>query len=126
MIRSLLIASVFGFASIASAADKPEEVIGTKAPAPTLPGLDGKPVKFDSLRGKAATVVVFVSFECPVSNSYATQLNELAKATQRRASPSYSCAPVKIHRRPWPRLRRRRSSPSCRYFSTRRRSSPRG
>src|SRR5581483_11438339 len=79
MFRSLLIASVVGFASLAQAADKPDAVVGTKAPSPTLPGLDGKPVKFDTLRGKAATVVVFVSFECPVSNSYATQLNELAK-----------------------------------------------
>src|SRR5262245_3123011 len=79
MFRYLLCASVFGFASFAHAADKPDAVIGTKAPSPNLPGLDGKPVKFDTLRGKAATVVVFISFECPVSNSYATQLNELAK-----------------------------------------------
>src|SRR5438046_5460597 len=79
MFRSLFCACVFGFASIAQAADKPEAVIGTKAPSPTLPGLDGKPVKFDTLRGKAATVVAFVSFECPVSNSYATQLNELTR-----------------------------------------------
>src|SRR5437016_2473281 len=80
MSRVLPCLIAFGIASAATAADpKPESVVGTKAPSLTLPALDGTATKFDSLRGKHATVVVFVSFECPVSNSYAAELNELAK-----------------------------------------------
>jgi peroxiredoxin/mono/diheme cytochrome c family protein len=80
MYRALFSLLAFGLASTTLAADlKPETVIGTKAPSLTLPALDGTATKFDSLRGKNATVVVFVSFDCPVSNSYAAELNELAK-----------------------------------------------
>ena len=83
MIRSLIVLVTLGLASIASATNpkdsKPDSVIGTKAPAPNLTALDGKAVNFDTLRGKTATVVVFTSFECPVSNSYAELLNEIAK-----------------------------------------------
>lgn len=80
MLRSLLVALVCAITAPGFCADPmPQSVIGTKAPSPRLTGLDGKPVAFDSLRGKSATVVVFVSFECPVSNSYPELLNELAK-----------------------------------------------
>ncbi len=81
MIRSSLVTLAFVIASTGFAADpKPETVVGTKAPQPKLTNLDGKAVGFDTLRGKAATVVVFASFECPVSNSYATLLNDLGKS----------------------------------------------
>jgi peroxiredoxin len=40
--------------------------------------LDGKPTTLGAHTGKTATVVVFVSFDCPVSNSYVSQLNSLA------------------------------------------------
>lgn len=81
MFRSLFVlAAAIGLSPILFAADaKPESVIGTRAPNLALPNLDGKDTKFDSLRGKSATVVVFVSFECPVSNTYVAGLNELAK-----------------------------------------------
>jgi peroxiredoxin len=80
MIRLLLtILALATGASCALTAEKPDTVVGAKAPTPTLPGLDGKSVGFDSLRGKNATVVVFVSFDCPVSTSYMPELNELAK-----------------------------------------------
>src|SRR4029079_4330901 len=80
MYRAPLALFAFACASTTLAADlKPETVIGAKAPGLTLPALDGTATKFDSLRGKHATVVVFVSFDCPVSNSYAAELNELAK-----------------------------------------------
>ena len=84
MLRALFALVAFGLGSAALAADdkpdlKPESVVGTKAPGVTLPALDGTATKLDSLRGKAATVVVFTSFECPVANSYAAELNELAK-----------------------------------------------
>jgi hypothetical protein len=38
-----------------------------------------KPCAWGDLTGKAATVVVFLSFDCPMSNSYAQPLSELAK-----------------------------------------------
>lgn len=80
MIRSLLVALAIGIASIAAAADtKQDAAIGAIAPAAKLTALDGKSVSFADLRGKTATVVVFVSFECPVSNSYAELFNDLAK-----------------------------------------------
>src|SRR5262245_23694928 len=41
---------------------------------------DGKSVELKTLQGKKATVVVFLSFDCPVSNSYATTLTEMHKA----------------------------------------------
>lgn len=39
----------------------------------------GKTQKLDDLKGKKAIVVVFLSFECPIANSYAQPLAELAK-----------------------------------------------
>ncbi|HJZ57153.1 MAG TPA: redoxin family protein [Gemmataceae bacterium] len=50
-----------------------------KSNAVTLATLDGKPTTLDAVKGKTATVVVFVSFECPVSASYVAPLGELAK-----------------------------------------------
>jgi peroxiredoxin len=80
MLRFLLVALALAAGSPwAGAADKIDAVVGTKAPAPTLTDLDGKSVGFETLRGKAATVVLFLSFECPVSNSYLTEMNELAR-----------------------------------------------
>ncbi len=80
MFRLLLTVLALGFATTGFAADpKAESVVGTKAPAPTLTALDGTATRFDSVKGKAATVVVFVSFDCPVSTSYLADLNDLAK-----------------------------------------------
>src|SRR3954469_34015 len=46
----------------------------------SLDAPDGKPVTLASLAGKKATVVVFLSFDCPVSTSYVSPLNDLARA----------------------------------------------
>src|SRR5688500_15322948 len=43
-------------------------------------GPDGKAVQLKDVQGKKATVVVFLSFDCPVSNSYATTLAGLHAA----------------------------------------------
>jgi peroxiredoxin/mono/diheme cytochrome c family protein len=65
----------------APAADPtPDRHIGQTVGAVALTGLDGKPASLADLRGKAATVVVFASFECPVSNSYLAGLSDLARA----------------------------------------------
>src|SRR5579872_5825056 len=80
MLRMLLIVLALAVgASLAPAVDKPVVEDGTKAPALTLSGLDGKSVSFNSLRGKTATVVLFISFDCPVSCSYMPEMIELAK-----------------------------------------------
>jgi peroxiredoxin/mono/diheme cytochrome c family protein len=79
MFRILICAIVFVSAAFAQAADSPESVIGSKLPNVALTGLDGKAVALETVLGRSATVIVFASFECPLSNSYATQLNELAK-----------------------------------------------
>src|SRR5437764_677077 len=55
----------------------PTEKIGTKIDNLTLQTVTGKPFP---LRDGTATVVVFLSLECPVSNSYAGPLSELAKS----------------------------------------------
>lgn len=96
MSRFLLAALALGLGPTLFAADdaKPESVIGTKAPAATLPALDGTLTKLDAVRGKAATVVVFVSFECPVSNSYAAGLNELAKTHAEKSVAVVLVAPT--------------------------------
>jgi peroxiredoxin len=44
-----------------------------------LAGADGKATSLKDHAGKTATVVVFLSFDCPVSNSYATALAALHK-----------------------------------------------
>jgi peroxiredoxin len=53
--------------------------LGKQLESVVFTGLDGQPVPIGSLKDKKAVVVVFLSFECPVSNSYAAPLTELAK-----------------------------------------------
>jgi mono/diheme cytochrome c family protein len=57
------------------AADADVTKLNTKVDLPVRDAA-GKPV---AVAGAKATVVVFVSFECPVSNSYAAPLSDLAK-----------------------------------------------
>src|SRR3974390_3040963 len=45
---------------------------------------DGKRIGWKDLAGKKATVVVFLSFDCPMSTSYAKDLSELATAYKER------------------------------------------
>ncbi len=50
-----------------------------KIPDLPLQSVTGKNIHLHSLKDRQAVVVVFVSFECPVSLSYAATLNEMAK-----------------------------------------------
>lgn len=63
-----------------SRADKPDDVdkLNTKINPFTLDHA-GKPWSLTSFKDKKAVVVVFLSFDCPVSNSYAPTLAELHK-----------------------------------------------
>lgn len=55
-----------------------ERGIGESFGAVTLHKPGGEAVQLDALKGAKATVVVFISFECPVAASYAQPLSELA------------------------------------------------
>lgn len=80
MTRALLLAALAGFALGPSAAadELPTDKINTTIDRLTLTASDGKPLAVNSLQGKKAVVVVFLSFDCPVSNSYSSQLTEMA------------------------------------------------
>lgn len=76
MLRTLftLLVLVAGIA-LASTQPKPE----SKYAAIPLIGLDGQPATLAAHQGKVATVIVFASFECPVSNHYVPHLSALVK-----------------------------------------------
>jgi peroxiredoxin/mono/diheme cytochrome c family protein len=73
-LRRLLTPLALLAATPALAADAPR--LGRPAAAVTFTAADGKPRTLADLKGKPV-VVVFLSFECPVSNSYATALADL-------------------------------------------------
>ncbi len=49
----------------------------------TLTNPDGKTFKLADLKDPKAVVVVFLSFDCPVSTSYSTYLSELARKNEK-------------------------------------------
>jgi peroxiredoxin len=81
MPRTLPLAAIAGLALATSAAadELAADKINTKITHLSLTAADGKPLAVNSLPGKKAVVVVFLSFDCPVSNSYCSPLSELAK-----------------------------------------------
>ena len=125
MIRSLLSALAVGITSLAVAAD-PKQDTAIAAPAAKLTDLDGKSVAFADLRGKTATVVVFVVVRVPrVELLRRTPERPREGARREGRAPSSSCAPPTIRRRT-SRRPRPASSWRCRCSSTRRRNSPPG
>jgi peroxiredoxin/mono/diheme cytochrome c family protein len=67
-------------AMVARAQDGPSKTgLGEKVGNVKLHRLDGKVLALHDLKGAKAIVVVFLTFDCPVSNSYLTDLSELAK-----------------------------------------------
>ena len=80
-----------GFAST-SLAGPPTDRLNERVAGLALPGSDGKPVALTAGKGGAA-VVVFLSFDCPVSNSYFDGLNELAKSYAGRGVKVYGVVP---------------------------------
>jgi peroxiredoxin len=52
--------------------------LANEFPQVSLPSAEGGQVSVASLRGSQATVFVFLSCECPISNGYVPTLNELA------------------------------------------------
>src|SRR5947208_1091940 len=79
--RSLGVALFAGVAALTQSLAFPSEAdvtkLNTKIDMLAIRDSAGKPVRLPEAK---ATVIVFVSFECPVSNSYAAPLSDLAKA----------------------------------------------
>jgi peroxiredoxin len=48
----------------------------------SLRGPGGKPFHLHDLKDKKAIVIVFLSFDCPISNSYTTLLSDLARSSE--------------------------------------------
>jgi peroxiredoxin len=75
-LRGLLAALVLGLGALTSlTADSPKNVSGLSFHPAT-----GPVVPWNQIAGKKATVVVFLSFDCPMSTSYAKPLADLAAA----------------------------------------------
>ena len=72
---SLLTALVVAGGSLADTADSSDK-LGKKI-EPALVDAAGKPVNLADLKGEKATVVVFLSFDCPNSNGYTPTLLDL-------------------------------------------------
>jgi peroxiredoxin len=68
----------FVFASVAAAQSPPAPAVEQKVDNIKLLSPDRKHQTLHNFKGKKATVVVFLTFECPVSNSFIADLNQLA------------------------------------------------
>src|SRR2546425_5014212 len=67
-------------ATHARADDTPSTAkLGKKIAIASLKDVAGKTVSLGGVKDQKATVIVFLSFECPVSNSYAQPLADMAK-----------------------------------------------
>src|SRR2546425_12146279 len=64
--------------------DQNREMLGTKIANFALPASSGQGFHLYDLKGKKVVVVVFLSFECPVSNSYTQALAEIARTYPER------------------------------------------
>jgi len=76
-LSAVLLLAPLCFAQDAKAPSKAK--LGEKIAGVSFEDDKGNQVPLADLQGKKATVVVFLSFECPVSNSYAQPLADLAK-----------------------------------------------
>src|SRR5450755_343098 len=75
----LAIAAVCWLAPSAFAQSQPSRAkLGEKMPNLTFKDEKGKTYRLYELENKKAIAIVFVSFECPVSNSYMAPLSEIA------------------------------------------------
>src|SRR5262245_54999173 len=69
-----------GLAGLAPAADSPRtDKLNKSFATLTLTDPDGKAFALKDLKDPKAVIVVFLSFDCPVSNGYTAFLNELAR-----------------------------------------------
>src|SRR4051812_2732459 len=72
--------ATFFLNGLAAAAKEPSRaVLGDRMPNLSFKDEHGKTHRLYDLKDKKAIVLVFLSFECPVSNSYAAPLAEIAQ-----------------------------------------------
>jgi peroxiredoxin len=109
----LFLALSFAFAASKAAATKTGDTTDAKAavtlgavvPDFTLPDADGHEHSLASMKGKAATVLIFVATRCPVSNAYNERMRKLADDYRARgvnvvginANSTETAAEVKQH-----------------------------
>lgn len=74
-LAALVVFAADSFADSSLVVDK----LGKKIETLPLTNLDGKAAPVSVVKDQKAVVVVFLSFDCPVSNSYAVGLTELAR-----------------------------------------------
>ena len=84
--RTLMVLTILtgSFTLLASAADSPARQI-KRLGSFTLKDTDGKEWSLQAGAGKKATVLVFLSAECPMSNAYLPRLVEMAKSYESKA-----------------------------------------
>src|SRR2546422_5884446 len=75
---------IIGFAAIAGSGRNSNDLpappaIGTMIDDFKLPDADGKEHSLNSLKGKNATVLIFIATKCPVSNAYNERMEKLAQ-----------------------------------------------
>jgi peroxiredoxin len=94
MTRSWLaaVACLIVATSPAIADDPPSEKLNRRIERLTLTGPDGRPFAVGTAPNRKATAVVFLSFECPVSNASIDTLNTLAKQFADRGAVLYGVA----------------------------------
>ena len=83
MKRALLL-TICGLLSLCGAASSQDKTppVGQKIENVAFSGLDGKSVSLHDIKDKKAIVVFFLTFDCPVCNSYLEQMSEMASARQ--------------------------------------------
>ncbi|MGL6097042.1 MAG: redoxin domain-containing protein [Fimbriiglobus sp.] len=91
--RFLLLAAFALAAPPALAADTPADRLNQRIENLAAIGPDGKLVPIAAAADGKAAVVVFLSFDCPVSNSYAAPLTEMAKAYADRGMRVFGVVP---------------------------------
>src|SRR4051812_21484376 len=80
MRRTILLALLLGLLATPSLRAEPSKAkLGQKIPNLALRDAAGAEHRLYDLKDKKAIVLVFLSFECPVSNSYAQPLTDIEK-----------------------------------------------
>src|SRR5262245_46040381 len=80
--------------TVLRASDASADRLNKKIAPANVVGLDGKPAVVSPAGDAKATVVVFLSFNCPVSNSYASTLTDLAKSSADRGARFVAVCPT--------------------------------
>lgn len=91
MQRSISLVLLTGCLALASCAGRPRATTqATVAPPTTVSDVDGKPVSvLEGLEDHRATVLLFITIDCPISNSYAPEIHRLCDAYAKQGVAFY-------------------------------------